>query len=127
MLGHDRLVGAATTQQATVDLRVQRLDAAVHDLGEAGVLGHFAHGDAVGGQQLGGAAGGEQFDALGRQGLGQFKDAGFVGDGEEGAAQRLGHRDSRLQTERPNCRSFLRSVPRLIPRITAAWLWLPLA
>ena len=36
VLGHHRVVGAAPAEQAAVDLRVQRLDAAVHDLGEAG-------------------------------------------------------------------------------------------
>ena len=30
-----------------------------------------------------------------------------------------------VQPDRPNCRSFLRKVPRLIPRIAAARHWLP--
>ena len=37
VLGHDRLVGAAPSEQAAVNLRMQRLDAPVHDLREAGV------------------------------------------------------------------------------------------
>jgi len=33
---HDRLIGTATTEQATVNNGVQRLDATAHDFGEAG-------------------------------------------------------------------------------------------
>ena len=37
VLRHHRIVDAATAEQAAMHARVQRLDAAVHDLGEAGV------------------------------------------------------------------------------------------
>ncbi len=35
-LGHDCVIGAAAAEQAAMDLRVQGLDAAVHDFGKAG-------------------------------------------------------------------------------------------
>ena len=62
---------------------VQGFDAAIQHLGETGHLGHLGHGQSVVGQQFGGAASGQQLDALGVQGLRQFEDAGFVGDGEQ--------------------------------------------
>ena len=73
----------AARQQAAMHLGVQRLDAAVEHFGKAGDLGHLGHGQALVGQQLGGAAGGNQLDAQRVQGLGEFDDAGFVGDGEQ--------------------------------------------
>jgi hypothetical protein len=78
VLGH-----IAARQQAAVHLGVQGLDAAVEHLGERRDLGHFGHGKASFGQQLGGAAGGDQGHAQTVQGLGQFDDAGLVGDGDE--------------------------------------------
>ena len=75
MIAHDRFVGATPAQQAAMDLRVQRLDAAAHDLGKAGVLGDFLDGDAVAVEQLGGAAGREDFDAAGAQFARKFYDA----------------------------------------------------
>ena len=43
VFGHHGFVDAAPTQQAAVYARMQRLDASAHDLGKAGVFGHFAH------------------------------------------------------------------------------------
>jgi hypothetical protein len=57
---HDRIVDAATAEEPAVNLRMQRLDPAVHDLRKAGVCGHLLHRDALLLQQRGGAAGGEQ-------------------------------------------------------------------
>ena len=64
-------------------LGVQRLDAAVQHLGELRDLGHLGDGQALVGEQLGGAAGGQELDAQRVQGLRKFDDAGLVGDGEE--------------------------------------------
>jgi hypothetical protein len=72
----------AARQQAAVHLGVQGLDPAVEHLGELRDLGHLGHGQAFVGQQLGGAAGGEQLDAQRVQFLGEFNDAGLVGDGK---------------------------------------------
>ena len=126
VLGHDAFVDAAPAEQAAVDLRVQRLDAAVHDLGEAGVLRDFLDGEAGLGEQFRGAARGEERDAAAREFAGQLDDAGLVGYREQRAADLDGHRDGpRGQDARPSSRSFLRNVPRLMPRIVAARLWLP--
>jgi len=73
----------AAGQQAAVDLGVQGLDPAVHHFREAGVLGHLGDRQAVVGQQLGGAAGGQQRGTEGVQLLRKFEDAGLVGDGKE--------------------------------------------
>jgi len=53
----------APCEQAAVDLRMQRLDAAVEHLGKAGVRGDLGHRDAGVGEQLRGAAGREQPNA----------------------------------------------------------------
>ena len=60
VLLHDGVVDAAPAEQAAMDLRVQRLDAPVHDLGKAGDGRHVGDRDALRTQQRRGAAGGEQ-------------------------------------------------------------------
>ena len=70
-------------QQTAVHRGVQGFDAAVQHLGETGEFGHFGHWQPVRGQQLGGAAGGNQPDAQCVQGLREGQQAGFVGDREE--------------------------------------------
>ena len=59
MLGHrGGMFGiVAHRQQPAVNRRVQRLDAAVHHFGEAGVFGHVLHRQPCIAQGLGGAAG----------------------------------------------------------------------
>ena len=66
-------------------LGVQRFHAAIEHFGKRGDFGHLGHRQAFFGQQLGGAAGGNQGHTESVQGLGQFDDAGFVGDGDQGA------------------------------------------
>ena len=78
VLGH-----IATRQQAAVHLGVQGLDAAVQHFGKGGDFGHLGHRQALFGQQLGGAAGGDELDAQRVQGLGKVDDAGLVGNGNE--------------------------------------------
>ena len=53
----------------------------------------------------------------------KFREPLFVGYREQCARDRHGRRYSAS----PMVRSFLRSVVRVMPRITAAWLWLPSA
>ena len=146
MLGHDGIVGAAAAEDATVDLRVQGLDPAVHHFGEAGVIGHFHRVDAIVLEQLVGAAGGQDLDAQLLQFTSEFEDTGLVGDADQGAADRqagslVGHfgfhnavesakkatssNGSRLfwlgfGYSRSYCLSFLRKVPRLSPSISLA-------
>src|SRR5436190_22722534 len=64
---------------------MERLDAPVHHLGKAGVLGNLAHGNAGFAQRFERAAGREQLDRelgqLAREGL----ESGLVGDAEESA------------------------------------------
>ena len=84
VLGH-----IAARQQAAVHLGVQGLDAAVQHFRKTRHFGHFGHGQALVGQQLGGATGGDQAHAQGVQLLGQIDDAGLVGDGNEGFHQKF--------------------------------------
>ena len=82
MRGH--VLGAvAAREQAAVDRRVQRLDAAVEHLRKAGVLGDLGDGEAGAGEQLRGAAGREQLDAERCQLARELDDAGLVGDGDQ--------------------------------------------
>mgnify|MGYP007090151944 CR=1 FL=1 len=77
-LGH-MLLGVATGEQAAVDLGVQRLDAALHHLGEAGVLLNRDDGNAGLDENLGGAAGGDDLNTkLLRQRLRELNHAGLV-------------------------------------------------
>ena len=86
----DVLGQIAPRQQAAVDFGVQGFDAAVEHFGEAGMVGHLGDRQATVGQQLGRSAGREQPHAQGMQVLGQFDDAGFVRDGEQGGKLRHG-------------------------------------
>ena len=88
MLGHHGVVLAAATENAAVDLGMQGLDPTIHDLREASMLGHLGDGDAFFLEQAEGAAGGEQFDAVGDEALGKLDDACLVGDADQGAAYR---------------------------------------
>jgi hypothetical protein len=80
MVAHDFFVDAASSQQTTMDFRMQRLDASAHDFGEARVIGYLFYRDPVTYQQLGGAAGGEQFDAALLEFAREFHDSSFVGN-----------------------------------------------
>ncbi len=64
-------------------LGVQRLDAAVEHLGEAGVVGDVGDGEAGVAQQLGGATGGEELDAEGVEFAREVDGAVFVGNADE--------------------------------------------
>jgi|GEM_PF-6315782 len=76
----------AHREQAAVDHRVQRLDAAVHHLREAGKVADVLHGQAGVAQRLGGAAGRDELDALVGQRAGEIDDSRLVGHGQQGAA-----------------------------------------
>ncbi len=86
------LVGA-DGEQAAMHPGMQRLDAAVHHLGEAGELRNVDHLEAGVFQRLGGAAGRNQLDAVAGERLGEFGEAGLVGHREQRAGDfaKLGH------------------------------------
>src|SRR5882762_3472434 len=112
---------------------MQRFHAAVHDLGESGVARYFTHGHAVAGEQLRRAARRKYFDVAFSQRARKLHETGFIRYGEQRAANRQQHqrkwvaRARYAPPDRPSSFSFLRSVPRLIPRMPAARLWLPSA
>ena len=73
----------APGEDAAMDLRVQRLDAAVEHFRETGVVADLGHGQPGVAQHFGGAAGGQQLDALGGEALSEFKNTRLVGDGNQ--------------------------------------------
>ena len=88
VLAHDGVVDAAPAEQSAVDLRMQRLDAAVHDFGKTGDGRHIGDLDAVGAQHLRRAAGREQRDAATRELTRELEQAFLVRDAEQCAADR---------------------------------------
>ena len=82
---HDLVVDVAAAEQAAVNLRMQRLDAAVHDLGKAGVAGDLRDRHAAALEQRRRAAGGEERYAATVQRLREFDETVFVGNAEQRA------------------------------------------
>ena len=80
--GGDVFGQVAPRQNAAVNFGVQGFHPAVEHFGKAGVVGHVDHGEASIADGFGGAAGGQQFDALGGKRAGKFDEAGFVGNRE---------------------------------------------
>ena len=74
----------AAGEEAAVDGRVQGLDAAVEDLGEAGEVGDGAGGDAGLGEVLEGAAGRDDLEAERDEAAGEVGRAGLIVGGDEG-------------------------------------------
>src|SRR5690606_10012625 len=72
-------------QDAAVNGRVQGFDAAIHHFGKAGMLGDFLDRNAGVLDGFIGAAGGEKFDAVLAEFLGEFDESGFVGYGNQRA------------------------------------------
>ena len=95
VLPHGRLVlgVAPDIEEAAVNFRVQRLDAAVEHLGEAGVLRNVLHREAGVAQGFGGASGRDEFHAGSGEGLGKGKKPGLVGNGEKRALD-FGHKQA---------------------------------
>ena len=75
---------AADVEQSAVHERMQSFNATIEHFGKAGVLGNIFHGQAGFAERLGGATGGNKFDADGGEDLGEGHEAGFVGNGEQG-------------------------------------------
>ena len=78
----------AWQQQATMDLGMEGLDPPIHDLGEAGDVRDIDRRNAGGKERRLGAAGRDDLDAAGGERPGEIDEAGLVGNGEEGAAER---------------------------------------
>ena len=88
------LIVGADRQQAAMDFRMQRLDAAVHHFGVSGEIGDVAHRKPGCGQRLGGAACRNELDAVSRKRAGEIDEPGLVRHREKGAAhvaQLIGH------------------------------------
>lgn len=72
-----------------MNFRVEGLDAAVKHLREAGEIGDIANGEACFTQDPGGAASGDELDRMLVEATGEVDEAGFIGDGEQGATDWL--------------------------------------
>ena len=72
---------AADREQAAMHLGVQRLDPAVHHFGKPGQLGDVFDLQPGRRDRLRGAAGGDELDAVAGERLGEFDQAGLVGNG----------------------------------------------
>ena len=59
-------------------LGMQGLDAAIHDLRKAGDVGDVAHWNAFGSDRLGSAAGGEYFNTVAVESVGECRQARLV-------------------------------------------------
>ena len=92
--GPHMLAVAAYCQEAAMEHRMQRLDAAIHHFRELRDLGDFAHREAGRGQDFRRAPGRDQFDAELRQKLGEFGEPGLVRNRQQGpgnTAEHVGH------------------------------------
>ena len=84
--GVEVVLMAAPGEDAAVHERMQGLDAAIHHFGEAGDVRDIRHGQPGVGDGLGGASRGDQFEASALQPGGQGRQAGFVGNAQEGSS-----------------------------------------
>lgn len=91
----------APLQNAAMNFRVQCFDAAIQNFGVPGVSGDIRHRHTRLSQGGGGAAGGEDFHSQRHQSLGEFDEAGFVGDTEQGAldfhVESIFHKSKRVE------------------------------
>jgi hypothetical protein len=83
MRAHDGIVHAGAAEQGAVHGGMQRLHAAVHDLGKASERGHLGHGEAGRGERARRAAGRDQAKAQRGELAGELDDAGLVGNREQ--------------------------------------------
>ena len=65
---------------------MQGFDPPVHHLGKTGMVGHLDHFESGIAERLGGPAGGQDFDPPLGQETAEIEQAGFVRNGDEGAA-----------------------------------------
>ena len=91
--GQEVFVIVAQRQKRAMDIGVQRLDPAIHHFGEARHIGYITHLEARRAQHAGGAPGGDEFHPPCGKGAGEVEKPGFVGDGNQRAADgnEVGH------------------------------------
>ena len=91
MLGHSREMAAvvASMQDASMNLRMQRLNAPIQHFGKSGQLRNIFYGNAGIAQQLGGASSRNQFDTQLGKLTGEIDQSGFIGNAKNGAGNFL--------------------------------------
>ena len=86
LLGELEVLGVMTAREdAAVDHRMQRLDAAVHHLGEPGDVRDVDDRQAGIGERFGGAAGRDQLESTRRQTTAEFNQARLIRHTENGS------------------------------------------
>src|SRR6202023_1066293 len=80
---HDRIIAAAPSEQAAMYARMQSLEAPIHELGEAGVVRHFAYRQSSVAQQPRAAARGQQLDAAAVQFGAERRQSALVRDRQQ--------------------------------------------
>jgi hypothetical protein len=108
MLVHrrDMFGQVAARQDAAVHLGMQRLDPAVEHFRKAGVFADVDHRQTGVAQRLGGAAGGEQFDAGVGERAGEIDQAGFIRHGEQGTLNFHGSVNPRDRVRATSCAGY---------------------
>ena len=89
---------AAHREQPAMDFRMQRLHPPIHHFGALRDLGDVGHLEACLAQGLGGAAGGDELNALRREAAREIDEARLVADRKERAGNLLHGRMSREQS-----------------------------
>jgi hypothetical protein len=92
-----------SAQNAAVNLRMERLHAAVHHFRKAGVFGDVADCEPEPFEILPRAAGAEEFDAAGHETASKHVEARFIADADQSPTDRRIH--SHVQTPSPNERN----------------------
>jgi len=85
---------AADRQQSAMHFGMKGLDPSVHHFRKSGQFRYIRDLQARGGNRLGGAAGGDEIDAVAGQRAGEFDQSGFIRDGQQSAghaARMVGH------------------------------------
>ncbi len=80
-----------SAENAAVDLRMERLYAAVHHFGKAGVVGDVAHREAEPFDKLARAAGAEEFDAARREPASKHVETRFITHADQSPTNRRIH------------------------------------
>ena len=84
----------ADRQQSAMHLGMQGLDPSVHHFRKPGQFGNIPDLQAGRGNRLGGAAGGDEIDAVGGKRAGELDQSGFIRYGQQSpghAARMVGH------------------------------------
>src|SRR6185436_3424 len=108
----------AAGEDAAVDFRVQRLDAAIHHFGKAGHVADVDHRQAGIGQRFRGSAGRDQLEAPRKERFPKRNQAGFIGNTQNRTPHRATSSLNRKKIENP---TLWIKFSELTPNVTAQY------